>query len=584
MQNPIKMLFILTLIQLPFTGCNSLEMGEYQGKLLSGRFPNQVSTQDPGLFKIVPEKVRQGSRWIRFLSGDGQELFSFQLSKHQRTGFKMEIPALHKSFRLTKATSPMKGSQYSHCLYSEPFMEVLHCWSDRDFYFALQNGQGPLLFEIRGGLFSKDQQQVEEPREYRVSELLNLAMNKSFQSMLEYESMLQATYSAWNARANLLPHFRAFNAIGLLTMAPPVILTSLADWFPFLLPNRWMMAIDSGFQAKAAQIGFSLMQANLAAQVHSLAYSWVHSEERLRVVGTYAMQLDQTIDQVSRLKDRGEISQTSVNSLKAYREALDITQAELKRELGAHRNGLSEALGLLNPQGVSGIKLNDRFPDIVDGSPLLASELFSVANGVALERLQLHFLKRALLARSLEVAFNWMDPTGSPLTALGLNQIPQGLSAQSKMNVLEIEELKFEQKLRLISDQIQSQTRGAQQGFREAWEAIEKSKEEMAEISRSFVTESEGLRSVNDRITRNDLTVLQFLNSFRGMISNELAAVNYRERWNLAFVRANRLLYTDLYSQLLARPEGLVPFRVEQKRGLKMKEDFESALQNQSAS
>jgi len=550
---------LMLFVGLGLSGCNSFDVGHYQGKLLSGHFPSENSKQDHEPFTIQAETTGKHAKSIKFLSREGRELFSFLLSKDQRTGFQMEIPSLRRNFRLKKAASPIQGSQYSNCLFSEPDMEVLQCWSDRDFYFALQDPQGQLLFEVRGGVFSKSEHKVEEPRDYQVSELLDLAMNKSFQSMVEYESMLQATYSAWNARANLLPHFRAFNAIGLLTLAPPVLLTSLADWFPFLLPNRWMMALDSGFQARAAQMGFSVMQANLAAQVHSLAYAWVHSGERLKVVEEYSAQLDRTIAYVSQLRDQKGISQVSLNSLKAYREALDITQVELKRELSANRSGLSEALGLFNPQGVSHVLVDDHFPDIVDGTPVIANELFSLANGVALERRQLHFLKRALLARTLEITFNWMDPTGSPLTALGFNQIPQGLAAQSKMNVLEIEELKFEQKLRMIADQIQSQTRGAQQGFREALEAIEQSKLEMAEISRSLL----GNDSTPETTTRNDVTILQFLNSFRGILSQELAAINYRERWNLAFVRSQRLLYTALYRQLLSRPDGVVPFKVE---------------------
>jgi hypothetical protein len=316
-----------------------------------------------------------------------------------------------------------------------------------------------------------------------------------------------------------------------------------------------MIAAEESFQAKAAKYAFSIMQANLATQVHSLAYSVLYGKTKLKIAEDHSSEVKQALTRIQTLRDLNKISSRSVKAVEGYKESLDVTILEYTKSVNADRSALAESLGLMNPQGVEDIIADEEFPNIVDANPIHAHDLFSVSWGIALERRQLFYLKKALTARALEVNFNWLDPTGNPHTALGFNLFPQGLSARSKMKVLNLEEGKFEQKLRSLADGISNQSRAAKIGYQEALEAYQKFREQVQEVWSFF----EGNQNDMDQATQNEVAVLQLLKAYKGSIKQAIKIEDYKERWDLSHVRTQRLLFHDLYKRLLSDSDETMP-------------------------
>lgn len=518
----------------------------YEGKLISGQFPSGQVVGNRELFQIYFEARGKKVKAVRFKSLRGEVLFEFSISEMKSKSFQLHLPFLDRSFKLRERKLPIKAFSASKCYEHFSDFSISTCFGANNFYFAIRDESGSVVLEALGGVFERAKFAYEAERDYTLTEAVDRAMKKNFQSLIEYEHMVQANQIALAANLNLLPHFRYFNAVGIALMAPPVLLVSLGDWFPFLFPSRWMVAAKAKAEARAEEIAFAIMQANIAAEVHSLSFSMIHDARRLEILSSIRQEAVRGITLAKELYDRSLIEIHAVNALNGFIEMLDIPINFAESAIGNDRAALSGALGYLNPHAIKSISKDINSPGIETGVLLNPVPITQLAYSVSLERKQLFYLKQALQSKKLENSFNWLDPTGNPQTALGFNLIPQVRAIESEVRVLHLEESRLEQKINQTAEAFVRQNNGVLVGYREALEAYTLSRSRLSSLWDSVNVQGKSQALL-------ELYLFEIVQAYKDTLQMSLILEDYEEKWDKSHAGFQRLLFTDLYRQIADR-------------------------------
>jgi hypothetical protein len=185
-----------------------------------------------------------------------------------------------------------------------------------------------------------------------------------------------------------------------------------------------LKAFEANTDIKIKQDALRIIQANLATKVEVLIYSLKRDQQ------IYSVQqevLEQTIKE-NKNDERIPSMELNLNSL--------------KNNIINEKYEISSALGNLNPEAISDIVIDQEELPIEKAFPL---EHFTVAKNAAnrsFEVRQLKFMAKIATLKGVELAFEWIDPTGDPSRSLGLNTIPQVIVAHSQ-----VKELKMKKKL-----------------------------------------------------------------------------------------------------------------------------------------
>jgi hypothetical protein len=327
--------------------------------------------------------------------------------------------------------------------------------------------------------------------------------------------------------------------VALATLGIPPLLGSIGDGLPFLLPNRWFMAKRSVDQSDAASLAFQIMQANLAAEVHTLAYLFKHDQTRLKIFQDLKIQVIEMNKKIRLLLDQGKIENHPYKAFQAYTASLDIGEVRLVHIFGASRRAISQALGFLNPKGVSDIRIDEEIESIQNATAVDVDELAQNAIQTSVELQQIKVLLMSMSAKKAELAFNWMDPNGNPATSLGLNLIPQFRGIKSEQNELHYRSGQMIQQLTLTASAIGGMQNRAISSFKEMNETLELHQERL----RGLESRLDDVLNDKDSSIKLELTVNEIIRAFKDIISLTIQIEDELERWNLAHVKRNRLLY-----------------------------------------
>lgn len=552
-------LFTLSLTRIAF--CSDWEIEQYEGKLVSGQIPSQIKQNPRELFKIEIVPSSNDQKEILFKNIHGRTFFRFDISGFQKKwyhhlssridAFSAEFPTIRNSIQMTRAR------KFSHPVYtSSCYVDAMNdlvsvCLGDRDFYLSMKDDQRKTLFEVRGGVFGREKFEFEEPQHFTVTQVIDRALKKSFQSLIEYQHMVQASMTAWSSKANLLPHFRYPGAVATYYNALPALPNSFGDWFPFFFANRYALMVKDDFQAKAEKIAYSIKQSNLAAQVHRLSYTYLHDKSRLFKLIQLQKEVKGAQEKAQSLWKKHLLGSHVLGSLVLVQKTLDTEIRKRQSTVSADQAVLSESLGFLNPKAVADIEGNERIPDIhvkpeipVDQNP---ADEGHMAYSISLEKRQLEYLQKALVAKRIEHAFNWMDPNGNPMTGAGVNMVPQQISMKSeKIEILEKQD-ELKAKIEQAADAISRQEKSTHETFELNEIAYN---QQLTEIQKNW----DFLNSTHRR-SRNEVAISLLAKYYEKLVPLILEQEDLLEKWDQIYVRRQRLFYLDLYHQINAEAE-----------------------------
>lgn len=316
------------------------------------------------------------------------------------------------------------------------------CFDDKDLVMEVLGTNREPLFRLTGTRFSGEQKfQFEEPRKYQLDEAINIALQKNFNSQIEFEKMIQAKKIAQAAYLSLLPRLNIFTVMANVPFNPAALGFQIGDLAPFLLPTRWFQAKQAGFEAKAEESAYTLMRADLATEVEGLAYA--HERDR-NVLSYYREILRMLSESRARFldlqKNRGEQKPTDtiVTQLDLVIKSMTLDLLKVTAVTRSDRYSLSQALGLHHPEGVIDIVLSDEIVNVENVSPMDSQYLAELALRRSFEIQQMEYVIEAARWANREIWFSWMDMMADPRLSISPAMFPLIKISKSRIKDLNL--------------------------------------------------------------------------------------------------------------------------------------------------
>jgi hypothetical protein len=279
---------------------------------------------------------------------------------------------------------------------------------------------------------------LEAPQSFTLAEARQRAWDRSFDSRLEFEHLLQASQSARAAYLNLLPHLSLIAIASNLPPSASGLASSIGDLAPFLLPNRWIQARRASLEARVQEDAWILMRADLALQIEGLSYGWARDQEARDLYQSTLTRLLDIQAHVRQLEDQHRASDGATDHLESLVNTLRLDLGAMTPLLQADRAALSQALGFVNPEAVTAVALDPAEAPIAEAAPLDAAALVDRTLARAYELRQVDTMLDVARTQKKELLFNWMDPYGDYRAQLGFELGAQLRVARSRIHEVEI--------------------------------------------------------------------------------------------------------------------------------------------------
>lgn len=511
-----------------------------EGRLIAGSFPNKPEFLSGENFTIdIDPDPKQKKALIRAMSWKRETLFETELTL--KSFGKLELRLPYESFPYVLKESSLNIHRFglSRCYVGQSVQKVSLCLGGMDFSLTVSAPDGRTSLQLYGGLSSRTDLQLEEPRKIPLSAAIDQALNKNFQSLYDFEATVQAHNTSMANILNMLPHFRFGNAVGIATMAQPVLISSVGDWAPFLIPSRWTRVAEGVKQDFASRLGFQVAQANLAQQVQMLALILKHDQKRFE----HIVQMKATVEQfLERIKESvvGLQDTPVVLSTLAYREALDLEESQMAAVVGNDRAAVSMALGFFNPRAVLDVEMDVPYLPIHENKVYDGDTLVRRALDASLELQQLRFVEDALGVKKVTLALSWFDPSGSPDTGLGFNLIPQMKNIASEIRQINLKAKMIRQQIHQTAQLIERTTARAKINMKEIHDTLvaEQGRLELhlKRINPNYVNEVKDLSLF-------EIGVNEALKSYQKILQLKMDQESMILNWELGQVREERLLF-----------------------------------------
>jgi hypothetical protein len=522
----------------------------YEGKLISGHFPSGQTVGSRELFQIYMDINANHDRLVQFKNRDGKSLFEFSISEIKSKSFQLNLPFLNQSFKLKKSQNPLNALNTSQCYAHSTSFVITTCFGANNFYFDIKDATGVSLIETVGGEFERAKFEYEPQQSLTLTGAIQRALKKNFKSLVEYEHMIQASDNALAANYNLYPHFRYYQGAALAFLSPVPLLVSIGDWFPFLFPNRWMFAKVEDAEAKAVEVSFVIMRANLAAEVQTSSYAMIHDVKRLEILNQMRQEVFSGVSAARDLYERRIIQVHPVSAFDAFAKTLDIPINSAKAAVNNDRAALSEVLGYLNPRAVKAIVDDAAFPKIEFGQLLEPSSIIQVAFSASLERRQIFYLKKAVRAKKMENAFHWLDPSALSHNALGINLLPRRKSFEAEFRALTQEESRLEQNVNQKVEALVRQHNGVLLGYKGALEAHDAHRNRLVALWDSVNSAKLPESRKEEGQGQLELYLFEIIQAYKDILQISLASEDYLETWDRSEAGFQRLMLTEFYQHI----------------------------------
>jgi len=426
-RNVKKLLFSTYLITLTYTltACqNNLPNGHYEGTL---------SSTTNGSFSVQTVEIdfnqENGSYFMKITNSASRELISTALiSNANKEGFDLLLPMIQpETFSLKK-----DGSCYTH----HSFLGVEFCFDDKNLLVRIHDNENQPVLTLSGNTFNPEKPyDYEKPAQYTLKNAIDHALDKNFNSLIEFQRLIQAKKATLAAYLGLFPRINP-GSIGFSIPFSTNFIYMIGDLAPFLLPNRWFEAKSTGLEEKAKDLGILLMQADLATEVEGLAYAY----ERDRKLRTYYLKILDHLASLqnflSSLNPIDPIRMLFLPRVELITKGMTLDLAKFETLVQGDRFALAQSLGLHNPEGVEDLTIEEENPVIEKATSLEKQEVANIALRRSFELRQIDFLIESARINQNAVWYNWIDPQNDPKFGLGPHLVPMFAIEKSKLTEL----------------------------------------------------------------------------------------------------------------------------------------------------
>ncbi|MGZ3694788.1 MAG: hypothetical protein ACXWQO_11475 [Bdellovibrionota bacterium] len=446
------------LVVLGFSACDadSLQLinGQYQGSL--------VRRLSPGLQqKLVYANVQLANGLtnidVREVQAGGNPIVSRVSLEVGATSVNLRVDRLMKEGVQLSAIDGEKNCFEGKSQYS------LHvCVTEEELLTEVSDRSGNSVYSLSLTKFNSGKPpKFEAAQDFTPNIAAQKSLTLNFQSRIEYEHVMQARLGMKNAQLNMLPHISGatITAVGSAFVSGGVSLPSLAiqavgDFFPFLLPSRWLNVDSLKLQSKSERQALAIMRLDAGAQSESMVYNLLRDQEITVQMASVIATEKSLRDEISERERFGQLPKGTTDDIDS---AIDLSSTDLQNLqllVSEEKHFLAQSMGLYNPEAVRDVSVGTETLPVQNAVPVNEHEAIATALDRSFELKQMDYLiassRKSTEARSWE----WLDPTGAPNAGLGF-----GTSSYVKIGESQTRELQI--KRQLLQSQIMQKTADA---------------------------------------------------------------------------------------------------------------------------
>lgn len=379
-------------------------------------------------------------------------IYFHQTKVHNKV--KLKIPSLSpENFKLTLVkTKNSKGA--SQCFQALADYHFSFCLGSTEFALSVTDQINQSMVYFLTGRLAAQQVPIphETPKNYLLSELVQRVLAKNFDTLIEYQRVLEAKQAAKAAYLNLLPHFAYKDILAIAGLNPMSIASWVADFVPFLIPTRWMKTREANDLSAAEQITFALLKADLINHVQSLAYTYEHDLQILKYLQKFLQTYQPIYDHML------EISQSDVGisgnpldelvlRLVSIMNTAHQEIIRVEKSIALDKTALSSISGFQNPFAISDVNIEEAADSIEHAPEIQMEDVVPIALERSLELKQIDYLIHNAKEQRKEFYFNWTDPDVPASQNISFSLIPYIAKASAFIQELMIQRQKIQNKV-----------------------------------------------------------------------------------------------------------------------------------------
>ncbi len=466
---------------------------------------------------------------------------------------KVKIPTLGQDiYQLVPAAQQSKKNNDWKCYLGSGKYSLSACFAKTEFIINATNPIDKSLTFALTGYLSAEQKPVvfEDPKSFKLSEAIEIAMARSFDSRIEYQRVIEAKEAARASYYNLVPHFYFKDLFTLASLNPASIPIYFADFIPFLIPTRWMKVTEAKDLNEAEKLTMDILRADLAYQVASVSYTYARDRisdtfykqnfERYKLVRTHLVDLAG--------EDLGKIG-TEFDEL-TFRlgpilSFVKLEENRLENALVLDKTALSMTMGFQNPLAVLDIDLeenDDSIDNAKEVTPEEQNDLVQLAIERSLELRQLDYLIDNAQQQRNEFYFNWTDPDVLPYQSISVSLVPYIAKANAFIQELMVTRTKTQSAVATKAENAVFNYNYAIQTYQVAKPGIK-----MIETREALLYETIMNAKTQQEVHTNAGNLQWFLNvyyPFKLKVNDTIAA------YRIARAQIQRALFEEYYSRL----------------------------------
>jgi hypothetical protein len=410
-------------IFLAFTGCDmdavKLINGQYQGSL--------VRRLSPGLQqKLVSAYIQlnNGSTNVdvKEVTANGNPIVSRLTLEIENASVYLRVDRLMKDRVELTAVDGEKNCFQGRSQYN------LHvCVTEEELVTEVSDRNGNSVYSLSLTKFNSGKPpKFETAQDFTPNVAAQKSLTLNFQSRIEYEHVMQAQSMMKNAYLNMLPHISGATiaAIGSAALTgglsiPALAVQTIGDFFPFLLPNRWLNADSLKLQSKSERQALAIMRLDAGAQSESIAYNLLR-DQAITVQLALVINTEKSLRE--EISERERFGQLPIGTTDDIDSAIDNSSQDLltlQLLVAEEKHFLAQSMGLYNPNAVREVSIGTESVPVDSAAPLNEQQAITTALDRSFELKQVDYLIAASEKSTEARHWEWLDPTGAPSSGLG---------------------------------------------------------------------------------------------------------------------------------------------------------------------
>lgn len=378
---------------------------------------------------------------------------------------------------------------------------------------------------------------LEAPQSYTLAELMDRAKSHNFESVVEFQKVMIAKYTAVNAEMNLLPHGNTTDLFNIMSLSLFTGLKSIGDLAPFVLPSRWIRVAGEKDLLASEQDAWTIMDLDGMNYVESFSYEMGRDAESMEAIRLERTMIESLRDIVRGKERVGGAPIGASDPLSSLLNKIDLTLSSLDATQQTDSAALGLAAGFYNPKAVTSVTL-PQDPDAPSVGHPLAVDFETSAKlvvSVSVELRQLDDLMNWAKTEKDARYFDWLDPSGNTNGGVGVGLPSYIEAAQSQVDQIAAQK---QEKTATLLNQLQDVLTQLQKNVDDYNNAI----------LGSEIQERRVLRQTENLKIGNDFDMNELVAALQDQVNSQLAQIDAEYGYLLALSRYNRLLYQGAYA------------------------------------